>query len=75
MTSFLRRGASGRSRPFCGICTKWHIFCRQTLCKMTNRNFLKTLDKFRLMWYNIIVVKGRKVNGREKPTTATRKKF
>jgi len=27
------------------------------------------------LWYNIIVVKGRKVNGREKPTTATRKNF
>jgi hypothetical protein len=26
---------------------------------MTNKKFLKTLDKFRSMWYNIIVVKGR----------------
>ena len=75
MTSFLRRGAGGRPAPFCGICTKWRIFRRQTLCKMTNKKFLKSLVKFRTMWYNINVVKGRGKPKSRRGSEQNRKNF
>jgi hypothetical protein len=61
--------------PF--LCKVLHFtpFFAKCLCKLTKRNFLKPLDILHPLWYNTIVVKGRKVNGKEKPTTATRKKF
>ena len=44
-----------RREPFCAICTNHALFCAKSLCKMTNKKFPKTLDKWVRLWYNISV--------------------
>ena len=55
---FFARRAWERHAPFlCKLHNSTH-FSAKTLCNLTKRNFLKPIDIFSVLWYNIIVVKG-----------------
>ena len=72
---FLTGPTAAAAGSICTFLCKLHNFLTKIRLNFVHLDFPFSIDKFSILWYNIIVVKGGKVNGREKPTTATRKNF